>query len=61
MDKVAIELTKEEADLLPLLYKVPMKNVTLENAPELIKYRITVDGLMKKVQAAFEKAGEGKE
>lgn len=60
MDKVTIELTKEEADLLPLLYKVPM-SVTLEAAPQVMKYRLTVDALVKKVQAAFEKAGEGKE
>jgi hypothetical protein len=60
MDKVIIEITKDEAALLPLLYKVPV-NVTLEAAAQVMKYRMTVDELLKKVQAAFEEKPEGKE
>lgn len=52
MDKAVIELTKEEAALLPLLYKVPM-STTLEAAPQFMKYRLLVDGLVQKANAAF--------
>jgi hypothetical protein len=55
-DKVTIELTKEEAQLLPLLYKVPM-NMTLESAAQVMKYRLLVDGLMEKVNKAFAVGG----
>jgi hypothetical protein len=36
-------------------------NVTLEAAAQVMKYRMTVDELLKKVQAAFEEKPEGKE
>ena len=52
MDKVTIEITKEEAALLPLLYKVPL-NTNLEAAAQVMKNRILLDGLIEKVKAAF--------
>ena len=54
MDTVTIELTKEEAQLLPLLYKVRLHpNTTLEAAPEIVKTYKIVDGLIEKVNKAF--------
>lgn len=52
MESVTIELTKEEAQLLPLLYKVPI-NATLEGAPQMMRHKLLVDGLLSKVQKAF--------
>jgi hypothetical protein len=54
MDKVTIELTAEEAQLIPLLRKLPIANVTLESVQDLLKLRLQVDGLIEKVQKAFE-------
>lgn len=49
MEKATIELTKEEAQLLPLLYKAPL-TTNLESA---VKVSMIVDGLMEKVRKAF--------
>jgi hypothetical protein len=54
MEKATIEITKEEAALLPLLYKVPMQ-VTPEAAPRAMKLKLQIDGLVEKAQKAFEK------
>lgn len=47
-----IEITEDEAKLLPLLYKVPL-NTTLEAAAQVVRYRTLADGLVRKVQRAF--------
>lgn len=52
---IVIELTEEEAELLPLLYKVPISNATLETAPQLMRYKLLVDGLIQKVSEAEHK------
>lgn len=52
MDKVTIEITKEEAALLPLLYKVPL-NTSLEAAQQVMRYKTLVDGLIAKTRQAF--------
>jgi hypothetical protein len=52
METRTIELTKEEAALLPLLYKVPL-STTVEAAPQVMKYKLLVDGLVKKAKEAF--------
>lgn len=52
MEKATVEITKEEAALLPLLYKVPM-SATLESAPQMMKHKLIVDGLIEKVKKAF--------
>jgi hypothetical protein len=52
MDKATIEITKEEAALLPLLYKVPL-NTTMGAASQVMKYKALVDGLVMKVKQAF--------
>ena len=60
METVTIELTKEEAALLPLLYKVPI-STTIEAAPQAMRYKLLVDGLVAKVRAAMEAADEAAE
>ena len=52
-EEATVTLTKEEAALLPLLYKVHMET-TLEAAPKVMRYKLIVDGLVKKVREAFE-------
>lgn len=53
METATIELTKDEAALLPLLYKVPV-STTIEAAPQAMRYKLLVDGLVKKVSEAFQ-------
>ena len=55
MDKATIEITKEEAALLPLLYKVPVQNMTIESALKVVELYGQVASLVAKAQAAFEK------
>ena len=52
METVTIELTKEEAALLPLLLKVPV-NATLESAGKMMQTALIVKGLLDKVEKAF--------
>jgi hypothetical protein len=53
METRTIELTKEEAQLLPLLYKVRIQDMTVEAAPQAMRFKLLVDGLVKKAQGAF--------
>jgi hypothetical protein len=53
MDTVTIEITKEEAALLPLLYKVPL-STNLEAAVNVMKTKLLVDGLIEKANKAFQ-------
>jgi hypothetical protein len=55
-DTVTIELTKEEAQLLTMLYRVPV-NTNLEAATQVMKQRLILDGLMEKVNKAFSSNG----
>jgi hypothetical protein len=56
MEKATIEITKEEAALLPLLYKVPL-DLKIEAAPQAMRLKLQIDALVQKVQKAFEKEG----
>jgi hypothetical protein len=47
-----IDITKEEATLLPLLYKVPL-STNLEAAAQVMRNKLLLDGLIEKVNAAF--------
>jgi hypothetical protein len=57
MDTVTIEITKEEAALLPLLYKVPL-STNLEAAVNVMKTKLLVDGLIEKANKAFQPPAE---
>jgi len=52
-----MEITEEEAALLPLLYKVPV-STTLEAAAQAMRVKLLVDGLVAKAKAAMEAADE---
>ena len=53
MDKATIELTKEEAQLIAqLLPQVPISG-TVASAQSMMRLAIQVDGVIKKIAAAF--------
>ena len=57
MDKATIEITKDEAELIPLLYKVTI-TTNLESAGQVMKNRLMLDALLDKVRKAFEEKKE---
>lgn len=57
MDKALVEITKEEAEIIPLLMDVKLTH-DVKNGMRAYRVQLLAEGLIQKVQAAFQVQAE---